>query len=89
MVANTMRRVEARDERAVPSLAEAVNAPLLRLIDEYASAMETMRRVLTTPLRCTILHLSQIFFTDALTFMILFSLTSVFTGPNCSGCTAS
>src|SRR5215471_11569366 len=23
----------------------------------------------TTPLRCTILHLSQIFFTDALTFM--------------------
>lgn len=47
MVANTMRRVDARDDRAVPSLAEAVNAPLLRLIDEYASAMETMRRVLT------------------------------------------
>jgi hypothetical protein len=30
----------------------------------------------TTPLRCTILHLSQIFFTDALTFMSLFSLIS-------------
>lgn len=41
-----MRRADASDERAVPSLAEAVQAPLLRLIDEYSSAMETMRRVL-------------------------------------------
>jgi len=28
----------------------------------------------TTPLRCTILHLSQIFFTDALTFIFCRSL---------------
>jgi len=47
MVADTMRRVDARDERAVPSLAEAVQGPLLKLIEEYSSAMETMRRVLT------------------------------------------
>ncbi|HEY5476939.1 MAG TPA: hypothetical protein VIK11_09500 [Tepidiformaceae bacterium] len=46
VVADTVRRVDARDERAVPSLADAVQTPLLRLIEEYTSAMETMRRVL-------------------------------------------
>ena len=49
--------------------------------------MEQITR--TTPLRCTILHLTQIFFTDARTFMTsstaqffrLFSLVSVNDAP--------
>ncbi len=46
MVSSAMPRVDARDEGMVPSLAEAVQAPLLRLIEDYTSAIETMRRAL-------------------------------------------
>src|SRR4029077_4515107 len=49
--------------RSTPEI-RAIDYPCLCLCFEF----EQITR--TTPRRCTILHLSQIFFTDALTFMI-------------------
>src|SRR6266481_4001947 len=53
--------------RSTPEI-RAIAYPCLCLCFEFSQITRT------TPLRCTILHLSQIFFTDARTFMILLSL---------------
>src|SRR5438270_6829905 len=49
--------------RSTPEV-RAIDYPCLCLCFEFSQITRT------TPLRCTILHLSQIFFTDALTFII-------------------
>src|SRR5579859_1839819 len=49
--------------RSTPEI-RAMVYPCLCLCFEFSQITRT------TPLRCTILHLSQIFFTDALTFIV-------------------
>ncbi len=46
VVSSAMPQADGRDAGPVPSLAEAVQAPLLKLIEDYTAAMETMRRAL-------------------------------------------
>src|SRR5882757_6459288 len=72
--------------RSTPEM-RAIDYPCLCLCFEFSQITRT------TPLRCTILHLSQIFFTDARTFISLLSLISepptVFPGLSSSSITKS